>query len=166
MKLQRKELPRMLLCEVSLGLEFLFRGRRGHGEPYSKVHSVFKKKYFYQWISSVVSALLGSHFIPYIDDSGKITYKDEAQKNNRFTDFRTVTGRTLLWEGRFPFSVGHLFSQMPGVSALLLQWEYCIFISPRFNAMVPTKRGLVGSAKPPEQVGPCLTCCKHLNTVG
>lgn len=66
-----------------------------------------------------------------------------AQKNNRSTDHKTVTfmvGRILLWDGWSRLQSSPTFySDAAFLSLLSLQREYCIFISLRFNAVVPTK---------------------------
>lgn len=61
--------------------------------PIQRFVVYFYKKYFYQWISSLISVSLGSHFIPRVGDSRKITQDNEAQKNYRSTDYSHRHGR-------------------------------------------------------------------------
>lgn len=92
----------MLLCEISLRLEFLLRDWRGHRESYSMVHSIFLKEAFLPKNYFGGICVVGFPFLFRCRRFGKITWDSVAQKNNRSTDYKTVTfvvGRVLLWDG-------------------------------------------------------------------
>lgn len=144
MKIQRNQLPFLLLGEISLRLEFLLRDRRGHRESYSKAHSIFLKEVF------LPMNYFGSICIVW--DPISFPFQMILEKLcgtmwlRRITDLHTTT-QSPSWLAGFSFgmvnsAIGVRRRSIPALrsSALLsLQWECCIFISLRFNAVVPTK---------------------------